>query len=1254
MPMHPLRRNRRSSFASSRRSSDGTNTHNNGSIVKSVTYQSYHPSRHSSGSGHNHQHKSLSKLDFSKLQKLYGKDHHIPILQKALQDAETNIVAPPHVIYMHGPPGVGKSALIRGVLRDDKTDDMKDGPLSPWRRRRRSSGMDNSSMNNNSTSGTDNSTDEQSQQEQEEEGKSYYVEGKCSSMTPKPLGAFYTVFSGICRKVPLRDDQDKEVVQWLNQHFEAIDDIMDSYHTGTHLAGDDDDQDDASHSLFTWTSFKTAFRDVLRSLCKPEHPLVIVLDGVDAADAPTLELFQHVATDKGCHGLVLVAVAHESRCPLLLHLRDMDDSLLTKVEVSDLAVNDLQELLADLIAVDGNQAAMAEYASVHELTRAVFDQTQGNVRDSIRYLRLLHDEGFIFVTDPTLNKWEWNMSSIWAYGNHQQVRGLSSSSHHQQSYGHGHHNQSGTGTTHSLAERSSSAAVAAAEHRLQRLPRRTLEILQLAACLGINFDAETIARVDYTTADDVKRLLRAAQELECVVLQSEVTGAYKFTNDKIQQAAYLMNPEGEMRDTQHLRIGRVLRDLVRARREERRNSDGTGSRRGSLGSAGSIPEQRRQEQVSNIEGAPQRVASFQGGASSSVGGGNNNSDTDANKEKDKNKNWALFTAVDQLNLGAACLDDQFEKSDLIRMNQDASDKAIEISAFLPAREYLRSALSLLGNRWEQYSVTLKLCTRLASVECSMGCFDECQQTIDEVMMNTNRLEDKIPVHFTTVEMLSVQGRMSEAMNLCVALLNLLGEPLNVDPNKVQVLNELMKIKRQLRGKTDEIIMNLDEMTVPNTIESMKVLGKLAHMAWWTQQKDLFVVVCSRMLMLTLQNGLHDVSSLGFALYSVVCGSLGNSSEAYRFGKLALALLKQSNSKAYAARTMVVAYGFSCHLKTPLQDALNPLMEAYKIGMEIGDVEYSSQACNVYSSVYLVCGLPLAMVEPDMRKFSQQMKSYNQGTSLSMFRIFHQCILNFMGRSDDALVFEGEAMKEENLIEAHQTKQVTTLLAYWFCRMTVAYHFGDYSLARRMADAIIKNGKSKTMRNTPTSYSRRMIMTLTMLALVDAEKPKQRKASLAQARKLMKLIESMAKEKNLNSAHSLMLVKAEFAALKRSKSSHDKVRSLYDKAIATASRLGFLHDAALANQRAGFYMIRHNQASYGEDYIRRAHELYSDWGADAKAQQLEASFPFLLKDGNVRRGSGTYHLARRRFDGGKTKMHKAIQLTGGTSFCHDDM
>lgn len=105
-----------------------------------------------------------------------------------------------------------------------------------------------------------------------------------------------------------------------------------------------------------------------------------------------------------------------------------------------------------------------------------------------------------------------------------------------------------------------------------------------------------------------------------------------------------------------------------------------------------------------------------------------------------------------------------------------------------------------------------------------------------------------------------------------------------------------------------------------------------------------------------------------------------------------------------------------------------------------------------------------------------------------------------------------------------------------------------------------------------------------------------------ALQVKKTVEAWVGKGNPNVRHHLCLLNAEQAALD---GKNDQARQLYGEAITLSARGGFIHDAALANERYADFVID-NDRDEAEYRLRESIRYYSQWGATQKVAMLRKS------------------------------------------------
>jgi len=322
-------------------------------------------------------------------------------------------------------------------------------------------------------------------------------------------------------------------------------------------------------------------------------------------------------------------------------------------------------------------------------------------------------------------------------------------------------------------------------------------------------------------------------------------------------------------------------------------------------------------------------------------------------------------------------------------------------------------------------------------------------------------------------------------------------------------------------------------------------------------------------------------------------------------------------------------------------------------MDVGKTHAAMFTAGGYCLIYVYCGLPLQPVVKDLKNFLQLMKDYKQLFHYLVYVPYLQYCLNVMGEAEDPLVLTGEAMNQEEFLdEAKKEADTSPLLNLEHRLLSLAVLFGNFDKAERQL--LATQSMDIPIKTALTHVDVNFLGALTYLNLSRRKNRKQSRYR-RKARRLIKEVESWAKQGNMNCVDMLQLLKAEELSTMKNEA-FESVRNAFDAAIQYALRSGFIHHAALANERAGKYCLARNEKTYATDYLGRAVELYQDWGALGKVHKMHYENTILsegishhhsLSRSNSAR-SFTSVQSRERFSSKQARKHEKLTASGTVS------
>jgi predicted ATPase/signal transduction histidine kinase len=561
----------------------------------------------------------------------------------------------------------------------------------------------------------------------------------------------------------------------------------------------------------------------------------------------------------------------------------------------------------------------------------------------------------------------------------------------------------------------------------------------------------------------------------------------------------------------------------------------------------------------------------------------------------------IFDIVNQFNLAGSLISDRDDKTRVAELNLRAGRKAKTTAAYASAGAYFSIGIALLGDwGWEtQPKLAFDLRYEMAECEFIGANFTETRRLISELLSRGKSKIGRAAAYRLKMHMHMVESALPEAIQSGLDCLQMFDVVVRVQPTRQDVQLEYDKVWFNLGVRPIESLIDLPLMTNSEMQTVMSVLCILSRAAYLVDTNLTQLLVC-HMVNISLRHGTTDASARGYAWFALFLGPVfSRHHDADRFAELAIRLIDKYQFSAWTADIYLLAQMVVVWTR-PLTVAVEFLRTAFRAAVESGDVVV---AC--YSLEHLVTDLlargdnldQLWLESVKALDFAQRAKFLQVVNVLTSIQAFIQ---SMRGQNASVTGFAGPELHAPGLEHGEGAPPVVVCFDL-ILKLRRCFMAGQYEAAMAVAQEVEPLLWSAQCHIQAADY-----YYYTALAIAGAIGP-----SAPASRRLAETIKPyLAKLSAWAETHpptffdKFALVSAEVA---RIEGRELEAMSLYEDAILSARKHGFLQNEAVANEVAARFYLDRGYETIAYAYFRNARQCYLRWGAFNKAHQLEEKF-----------------------------------------------
>ncbi len=567
----------------------------------------------------------------------------------------------------------------------------------------------------------------------------------------------------------------------------------------------------------------------------------------------------------------------------------------------------------------------------------------------------------------------------------------------------------------------------------------------------------------------------------------------------------------------------------------------------------------------------------------------------------------VFFIANHYNAAGNLLTDIKEIQQKISFNYKAGSKARNASAYDAAIQYFDAAKTHL-NFQTDYKILCDIFLEQCECRYLSGRYDEAEKDLDILYRESKTPLEKLNALFVKVYLYNIQDKKKEAIEAGRTGYRLYNVymPRNKAFTLLLVLKDVITARMMLPEKKIPALIDRPLMKDPELIRLQEFMLAMSPTIYQYDQ-NLFAWNFMRQFFASMKYGNNGISSICFIGYGMLVSQLFGK---YQMGKkladVALALNNQLGYTALKWKVRLSYYNFVHHWTEPVRPEIDHILEVENGAYANGDPIFAGYAIFIYHQKKFALGYLLNTLQESFENYIRLVDQRHDVETRRFLEGYLQSILCLRGIEKDTLTM-GSYNAPQVLVDSIKSSSFTVAADTFIAYMSTLYLFGHYDQAAERYE----EGK-KYMAFIQQRYEfAEFNFFAALICAKAAEKKIHGKTNFLKA--LKGHVNNLKKWKELCAANFEPQYLIASAALAHVNGQSEKVLGIFERAIHSAEKFGFINYKALALELAGRHQFAAGNSLIAQTYLDYSRKAWLQWGANAKVMQLEKEFPTILSD-----------------------------------------